>query len=197
MSMIPFVLEHNSDISTDKHRCTLLDLLRSYVQRYPEESETVRRYALFVGGEADCFKRTNLVGHITAAMWLVDAEGENVLLTHHRKLNKWLQLGGHADGNGDVIEVALTEAREESGIQQVQILSTEIFDLDIHPIPTIGTVANHLHYDVCFVGQTHEPSYVVSAESHDLAWVPIRTISSYTTEPSMLRMANKWLKSRQ
>ena len=195
--MIPFELEQNSDISTDQHRRALLELLHSYLLRYPEESATIRQYALFVASEPDCFKRTNRAGHITAATWLVDAKGENVLLTHHRKLNKWLQLGGHADGTGDVLEVALAEAREESGIQQVQILGTEIFDLDIHPIPTMGTVANHLHFDVRFVGQTHETSFVVSAESHDLAWVPIRNLSTYTTEPSMLRMAKKWLVGRQ
>ncbi len=68
----------------------------------------------FVGEHSDCFKRSLLIGHITGSAWVVDRGRGMVLLTHHRKLNKWLQLGGHCDGDGDVRAVALREACEES-----------------------------------------------------------------------------------
>ena len=89
--------------------------------------------------------------------------------------------------------MALTEAREESGISEVAPVSVEIFDIDIHVIPDRGTVPEHLHYDVRYLMQAGSSKIVISSESLDLAWVPRRDLSTYTTEESMLRMSRKWL----
>lgn len=173
-------------------RGPLLSALDEYHMRYPEESETVCRFREFVMREPGCFDRSTFEGHITASAWVVDARRTHTLLTHHRKLNKWLQLGGHADGNHDLLVVALTEAREESGIDDVALLFPDIFDLDIHVIPARHADPEHLHYDVRYVVHTGHSRHVVSEESHDLAWVPVLSMSHYTTEESMLRMARKW-----
>jgi 8-oxo-dGTP pyrophosphatase MutT (NUDIX family) len=122
----------------------------------------------------------------------VDTRGSHTLLTHHRKLDKWLQLGGHADGDHDVVRVALTEAREESGIADVRLLHPEIFDLDIHVIPARSSEAEHLHFDVRYVVLAGHADHVVGLESFDLAWVPVDRITDFTNEESMLRMARKW-----
>jgi 8-oxo-dGTP pyrophosphatase MutT (NUDIX family) len=115
------------------------------------------------------------------------------LLTHHKKLNRWLQLGGHADGCSDVLAVALREVAEESGITSVEAWSPDIFDIDIHLIPERHGVKAHHHYDVRFALRVlGEESYVVSEESHDLAWIEIATIENFTDEHSILRMARKW-----
>lgn len=150
----------------------------------------------FVRSSPNCFDRDNVPGHVTAATWLLDPTGTKVLLTHHAKLQKWLQLGGHADGNGNVAEVALIEAREESGIHEITVDSSEIFDIDIHRIPAQPQGVEHLHYDVRFIAFAAKTDTIVSAESIDLAWVPIGELRKYTTEPSMLRMAAKWLQLR-
>ncbi len=171
----------------------LIDLLQAYQGFYPDESRTVTRYLEFVSNHPDCFERTQLKGHVTGSAWLVNTTGTHVLLTHHRKLNKWLQLGGHADGNSNVLEVALMEAREESGIDQIQSLGTQLFDIDIHEIPARKNDPAHLHYDARFALQvTGNNTFTLSDESNALEWVEIPQLSKYTSETSMLRMADKW-----
>jgi 8-oxo-dGTP pyrophosphatase MutT (NUDIX family) len=115
-----------------------------------------------------------------------------VLLTHHRKLNKWLQLGGHADGVEDLLQVAVTEAREESGILQFVVLEHDIFDIDIHMIPARKNEPEHFHFDVRYLLRAVTEAYTVSDESHDLAWIDTSMMSTLTTESSMIRMAVKW-----
>ena len=175
-------------------RQPLLDLLDDYAIRYPSELDCVQRYREFVSTQPDCFQRELLIGHVTGSAWLINRAGTHVLLTHHRKLDLWVQLGGHADGEPDIASVALTEAREESGIHALQLLSPKIFDLDIHSIPARGAEPEHLHYDARFALQAIDTDqFKLSAESKALEWVEITRLADKTTEPSMLRMAEKWL----
>jgi 8-oxo-dGTP pyrophosphatase MutT (NUDIX family) len=169
------------------------NLLLNLLGRYEAEPKMKVRLEQFVKECPDCFERSNLAGHITSSCWLVSKDGQKVLLTHHRKLNMWLQPGGHCDGDGDVIRVALKEAGEETGIDDWRLISKEIFDIDIHVIPGRKDEPEHYHYDVrfLFVAQANE-DYIVSEESHDLAWVELNKLSDYTDEFSMHRMCNKW-----
>ncbi|MDF7798730.1 NUDIX hydrolase [Pontiellaceae bacterium B1224] len=176
------------------HRNNLLQKLHAYRTQCPHETEAADRLIAFVESNPDCFERSLEIGHITGSAWVVNKAGTHVLLTHHKKLNMWLQLGGHADGNCDILDAALREAIEESGFQSLETVSTEIFDIDIHLIPKRKTEPAHYHHDVRFIFQCLEnEDYVVSDESHDLAWVEIQALEDYTNEESMLRMAKKWL----
>jgi len=176
------------------HRQAIRVLLDDYARRYPVEHDCVQRYQRFIETYPDCFERHQLSGHVTGSAWLVNQTGTHVLLTHHRKLNLWVQLGGHADGETDILAVALSEAREESGIQTLDFVSRQIFDLDIHLIPARGAEPEHFHYDARFALQTiTSDQFQLSAESKALEWVEIQRLADKTTEPSMLRMANKWL----
>lgn len=173
-------------------RQPLIDQLEAYLKRHPAEAPTVRRFIDFVKSEPGCFERTTAAGHVTGSAWVVDRDDRRVLLTHHRKLDRWLQLGGHADGDPDVRAVAFQEAREESGIPDFELVMPEIFDLDIHPIPARKNEPSHLHYDVRYLLRpTGSTDYIVSAESHDLRWVPVDEVSRLTVEPSMVRMVAK------
>ena len=175
------------------HRQRLLDRLRRYAECHPEEAATTNRFVEFVSRNTRCFDRSLAEGHVCGSAWLVDCRGARVLLTHHRKLGRWLQLGGHSDGHPEPLEVAIREAREESGLDVVA-LSTEIFDLDVHEIPARGAEPAHLHFDVRFAMRVHGgEAFRVSDESFDLAWVPIDRLGAYTDEESVLRMARKWL----
>lgn len=146
----------------------------------------------------ECFLRSNLDGHFTGSAWLVSANGLRVLLTHHRKLDRWLQLGGHADGDRDLARVALREAEEESGLTDLDVES-EIFDLDRHWIPERAEVPGHWHYDVRFVVQARgSEDFVVSGESHALAWRDIAAIAvDSTADESLRRMAGRWLERQR
>ena len=175
------------------HRNWLLERLEGYAGRYPAEKETLDSMQRFVRAHPDCFERSLGIGHITASCWLVDPQGTSVLLTHHRKLGRWLQLGGHSDGNSNSLQVALREAEEESGLSCIRPLCEEIFDIDIHAIPERGDEAEHLHHDVRFLLRAEQTQGLrVSAESHDLSWVPLTRLTDYTDDPSILRMAAKW-----
>lgn len=172
-------------------RTALLELLHNYDEKYPEEKPTVSKYQEFVEEFPDCFERNLLRGHITGSSFIVDPPGVRTLLTHHKKLDKWLQPGGHADGDTNLQNVALTEAQEETGILNYEFLSEELFDIDIHPIPERLEAPAHLHYDGRFLLQAQHTDYIVSDESHDLAWVKLDELENYTDEESMIRMRNK------
>lgn len=175
------------------HRQPLLEQLAAYRSQHPDEDAVTQRFMAFVSSEPDCFERSLAIGHITGSAWIVSPDGREILLTHHRKLNRWLQLGGHADGDPDVTAVALKEAREESGLHDFEPVGSGIFDLDIHPIPARGSDPEHLHYDVRYILRAiGDTTFTVSEESHDLRWVPFNEIHTLTTEDSMLRMARKW-----
>ena len=146
----------------------------------------------FVAAEPDCLLRTCVPGHLTGSAWIVSPDRSRVLLTHHRKLDKWLQLGGHADGDPDLLAVALREAREESGLASVRALSVDVFDVDRHWIPPRKADPGHFHYDLRFLleADPREP-LTLSHESKDLAWVELGQVTALNPEESMARMVRK------
>ena len=174
------------------HRNKILTLLEEYQLNYPNEKEVVDRFTSFINENKNCFERTLLKGHLTGSAWVLNNNKTHVLLTHHKKLNKWLQLGGHADGDPNIINVALREVQEESGLKNVEVIPNKIFDLDIHLIPSRGNEPEHYHYDVRFLfGVNGDEKYIVSSESFDLSWVKLTDISKISSEKSLLRMVRK------
>ena len=172
----------------------VLETLAAYRSSSCHEDQVSILFNDFAAAHADCCERTLRTGHFTGSAWLVSADGERVLLTHHRKLNRWLQLGGHADGDGDLANVALREAEEESGLSGLSV-EPQVFDLDRHAIPARGDEPEHWHYDVRFVVHARgSEDFIVGEESHDLAW---RSIAGIADDPqddeSLRRMAGKWL----
>ena len=179
-------------------RTSVIRQLRKYRVRWKTEAETVRRFLAFLAAHPNAFARELQIGHVTGSAWVVNRAGTHVLLTHHRKLNRWVQLGGHADGDADVFRVARREAEEESGLTDLEPVGADIFDVDVHEIPARGKMPAHLHWDVRYAFRAAgSEAYRVSAESHDLAWIEIKSIDSVTREESMLRMARKWLEMQE
>ncbi|MDA1264534.1 MAG: NUDIX hydrolase [Planctomycetota bacterium] len=119
----------------------------------------------------DAHRRTCLAGHLTASTLLWDAAGERVLLHHHRKLDRWLQFGGHCDGDANLRGVAWRETVEESGIEPAWFSPGPV-DLDIHPIPGRGEEPEHLHLDVRYLARAPRGAMpACSQESKELRWL--------------------------
>ncbi len=160
-----------------------------------EQREVFQRFYDFVATEPECFSRSLLSGHVTGSAVIVTQNFSKVLLTHHRKLNEWLQLGGHADGDPEPAQVALREGEEESGLQDlrfVPLAPTSLFDLDIHWIPPHKKDLGHFHYDARYLLSTHHESGIrITEESKDLRWFTLEEAYAQSTQWSMHRLFDK------
>jgi hypothetical protein len=172
------------------HRHLITDLLKDYFAEDPAEQEDKAKMLDFISREPQCFERGCQDGHFTGSCWLEDFRGSAALLTHHKKFNEWLQLGGHADGDNDLLQVALKEAQEESGLPVEPVLN-KIFDIGVHFIPPHEDTTQHYHYDVRFyLRATEDKPFTVSEESHDLKW--IEREEQLPNNYCVQRMFRKW-----
>lgn len=167
-------------------------LIENYIYTYPRERAPYDMLN-FYKTERSVFSKSNKKGHFTGSGWIVSPDKRKILMTHHKIINKWLQLGGHADGEGDLLKVALRESIEESGFREFKVLNETIFDLDIHKIPKTDSEISHFHYDVRFLleADPSKESIVVSDESYDVAWIPIEGVLELNPETSIRRMIEK------
>lgn len=179
------------------HREFILNLLEEYSAFDDTEHQMHQNLISFVRKHENCFDRSLSTGHITGSAWLVDKNFGHVFFTHHKKLNRWFQPGGHSDGDSNTLAVALREASEESGIEDVfiQPVSNEIFDIDVHLIPANKKEAEHFHYDIRFLLETDMNHPLrISEESNKIAWIAMNDVANYTQEESINRMIQKMKK---
>ena len=186
---------------------TVLDLpalLAAYRVRHPDEGAVVDRIEALLRERPDAYERSCPPGHVTGSAWVSSADGGQCVLLHHAKLDRWLQPGGHSDGDRDTARVAEREAREETGLASLRRVDRDgalaILDVDVHRIPARGDEPAHDHHDVrfLFVADPAEAPRC-SDESHDLRWLPVEGLGDFTDEESVLRLARKaraWLTPR-
>jgi len=182
------------------HRKDLIEKLRKY--RTDDEIEESDRINIikFVEKYEDCFERSQSLGHITGSCWLENYDGTKFLLTKHKKLKFWLQLGGHADGDNDIIRVSMKEAHEESGLESIGLVSADIFDLGVHLISQYKNVPAHYHYDIRFLlrASNSNEEIIMSDESTDLDWfTEIPKDNPDEANRDMIRMIRKWKNFRR
>lgn len=175
-------------------RAELRTALSSYTTGFPEEQPFIDRFLQLLE-QPRCFHRDHLPGHITGSAWIVNPERTRTLMVHHGFLKRWLQPGGHADGEEDVFNVALREAQEETGVTRFDFPTKSFFDIDIHPIPARNDFPAHDHYDIRFLLEASDTEAIaISDESTDLKWIDLDKLHHYTTETSVLRLRTKALK---
>ena len=153
----------------------LLDRLTRHQPEGPDEAADLAPILAFVGAHSDPFDRSIPDGHLTASAFVLSRDGRHVLLLHHRKLDRWLQPGGHAEP-GEAIgeEVALREAREETGIAGLALHpdAPRPVDVDVHAIPAHGRDPAHLHLDLRYVVIAPEGAALLRStkETNALRW---------------------------
>lgn len=172
----------------------LLDEIKQYLTNIQDPGERLSglRFLHFLEKTPRPFHRETIEGHVTASACIVSSDCQSIALLHHAKLGKWLQPGGHCDGNSNTLQVALKEAQEETGLTNLMAYPS-IWDLDVHWIPARKEIPGHWHYDVRYLlGATsgHE-KLIQNQESNALLWVPGSQLHQYTQESSIRRMWEK------
>ncbi len=158
---------------TSRHEA-LLGELRRYKPADELESSHHRDLIELLTSAPDAFSRAHFTpGHVTAGCFIVDPETGTLLLHHHRRLDRWLQMGGHIDGEETPLAAAMREGDEESGLHDLEVVSEDVFDVDVHFIPAGKGEPDHHHFDVRYLVRTRNPSAIAidRNESKDLAWV--------------------------
>ncbi len=174
------------------HRQFLQTKLTAHKAYDANETHMLQQIKQFVAEYPDCFERSLSIGHITGSAWIIDHERNHVLLTHHRKLDAWFQLGGHSDGDANTLEVALREGQEESGLNNLKPITEAIFDVDVHLIPARKAEPDHFHCDVRFLLEAdRNAALTISGESNELAWVTLDQALELSKDESIQRMVAK------
>lgn len=175
-----------------------LDLARSMVAaaRRGEATHEANRSRIlaFLSAHPDALHRSCPEGHLTGSGLVVDPASGRILLLFHAKVQRWLQPGGHADGDGNLAHVALREAEEETGIVGLRVAVPAI-DLDVHLFQhAAGAEADHLHLDVRFLVVAPPGSVAVANhESEALRWVSVDGLDDHGVDPGTHRMVEAGL----
>jgi 8-oxo-dGTP pyrophosphatase MutT (NUDIX family) len=165
---------------------------------FTDAADSAQRVLAFINGEARPWSRATLAGHLTASAWVLDRSGTHAALIHHRKLNRWLQPGGHIDdADASWRAAALRETAEETGLLHFVDFeqSDALFDVDVHSIPARKDEPGHFHYDLRFlfvadVDATVDDALTINAEeSHDCRWFALTALENDAAlEASLRRM---------
>ena len=167
--------------------------IRDDIARYApfnEQEERDKAVILdFMDRHGDAFLRSNLTAHMTASAWVVNAARDRVLMVYHKIYDSWSWTGGHADGEEDLLSVAIREVREETGVQSVRPVSEEIYSLEILTVDGHEKrgeyVPSHLHLNVTYLleADEHETLRICEAENSGVRWFTLDGALEASTEP--------------
>lgn len=165
---------------------------------YNEQEKSDKAIMLkYIDEVDDVLTRGNGIAHFTASNWIVNKEKSKVLMIYHNIYKSWAWTGGHADGEEDLLKVALREANEETGITNLRVLSDGIFGLQILPVDEHikrgKYVSAHLHLDCCFLieADENELTRIKQDENSGVKWVDIDEAVKITNEPRMVPVYTK------
>ncbi|MFQ3232024.1 MAG: 8-oxo-dGTP pyrophosphatase MutT (NUDIX family) [Reinekea sp.] len=171
-----------------------LQLLDQYTPSDALEAEAHAFIRNFVTQQPRYWARDTLEGHLTASAWITNKDQSKAVLLHHKKLDIWVQPGGHVDDEDKTLaQASMREAMEETGLTDLAFHQYGIFDLDVHAIPERKNEPKHWHLDVRFWLVANNETLNINEESNDLKWLSREEIEVLTQEESVLRMVRKTL----
>ena len=156
----------------------------------------------FLEKNEDAFFRSNLIAHMTASSWIVNPQRTKTLMVYHNIYDSWSWTGGHADGETDLLSVALREAREETGIAHVRPVSPEIFSLEVLTVDGHEKrgvyVPSHLHMNVTYLLEAEESDTlrICKEENSGVAWFTLEEALKASTEPWFVERIYKKLNGK-
>ncbi|AEB28804.1 ADP-ribose pyrophosphatase [Carnobacterium sp. 17-4] len=153
-----------------------------------KEQEVILKYMSMF---ENMLTRENEFAHFTASAWIVNPKHTKVLMAYHNIYQSWSWVGGHADGNANLLEVALKETTEETGLMNISPLSNTIYSLEILGVPSHmkkgAPIATHLHLNVTYLIEANENEQTVVNEDENSAikWMKLEEAVEACTEPEM------------
>ena len=179
----------------------LLDALNRFRPCNEQEETDKKQILSLLSSGQDLYTRDNPVAHLTASSWVVSPDRKQVLLVYHNLYRSWAWMGGHADGDRDLCRVALRETREESGLQDLTLVSPDIFSLESLTVDGHEKrgkfVSSHLHLNVTYLleADPRQPIRVKPDENSGVAWFPVEEVAGKVSEPWMMqRIYSKLMK---
>lgn len=171
----------------------LIQQLQSHIPHDPTEASHLERIIDFLQQTPCPFHRETLEGHITGSAIVINPTAQRILLLHHRKLDRWLQPGGHCDGDPNPLAVAIREVEEETGLTSPIPISETIFDVDVHRIPTKGNIPEHWHYDIRYLFTADDQKMLQKSEREaiDLRWFTLTELDQVKPDESLSRVREK------
>lgn len=167
--------------------------IREDIEKYSpcnEQEERDKAVILaFMDGNADCFYRENLIAHMTASAWIVNPARDKALMVYHKIYDSWSWTGGHADGETDMLALAIREAKEETGIEHVRPVSEEIYSLEVLTVDGHEKrgkyVPSHLHLNVTYLLEAEESDTLIICEEENsgVQWFSLEDALKASTEP--------------
>ena len=179
--------------------------IESYKPYNEQEENDKQLMVKYIDTFEDVLTRENKMCHFTASNWIVNKERTKVLMIYHNIYKSWAWTGGHADGESNLLKVALKEAQEETGLENLKLLSEEIYGLQILTVDSHikkgKFVPSHLHLDFCFLleADENEPLKIKEDENSGVKWIDIDKAIEITKEEKMkpiYKKLNKKLKDR-
>ena len=181
----------------------LKEEIEKYTPYNKQEQEDRNMMLEYLNTFEDCLTRNNRFGHFTASAIVVNPARDKILFAYHNIYKSWAWLGGHADGEENLLEVALREAKEETSIEQIKPISNEILGLEvIHVQPHIKRekfVSAHVHLNITYLFEADDTQQIHNKpdENKEVGWLPITKLEDYVSEKVMLPIYHKLIEKME
>ena len=181
----------------------LLHMIEQYIPACEQEERDRELMIRFLQSNEDCLSRDNRIAHFTGSSWIVNKKRDKVLMAYHNIYDSWAWTGGHADGAADLLQVAIREAKEETGIRTIEPImkepcSLEILTVDGH-IKRGVYIASHLHLNLTFLLEADEGQAlsVKADENSGVRWILCDELEKYVSEPWMMQWVYRKLMNKE